>query len=343
MKWSLQGLWSLNQWHLHLHHHRHQSLFLIRPWSRPFATNAVNTTEEAGDTYTSSDSKTKTPSIFEEFIQKSTYPSRAINLLEQQKDEISTGKQRQLLELVTKSKNRKLLERAQWLEWKDPNCQHLLIAGWAQLPPGTGAAQAARLLQAWSNTLPPPDPPPTLVSYCVVLTALAQTDNHQLAGQALQKLCKSGVVPDRDCFHRVLGACAKAGATGAASNCFTIMGELHHSQGWKTQPNLSTYKLVLIAHSHPKQHRLPDAGQAAYKIFQSMPETPDNTYDNRTLNACYNLTLNALANEGFRTKFKQRPLWSSSSMMVMVAVVTSNWSLLKVFEGFWRFLMFSEV
>lgn len=182
-----------------------------------------------------------------------------------------------LLKELIESKNRKLLERTEQLEWNDPESLRLLIQGWLKVSP----QRAARMLLEW-----PLRQPPTLQSFRLVLMELAREKDSHVAIQIMNLLCEKYpfLNPDRECFHYILTACANSPM--AAEDTLSNMIKYSRTKGWNTAPNHASYRKLLYPWAKSNQ---PGAGQRAYELLKTLPE-PDTM--------CYNYVLNAMANEG---------------------------------------------
>lgn len=218
-------------------------------------------------------------------------PESALSLLEGSRP-ISRQERRQAFQAICETGNGDLMERAtrQLHWWGDEDALRLLVKGWTEVHDYKipGAHVAAQILQEWISraaTNPPP-----IISFRVVLKSLAKDGHYRLADRVLQQLhvVSNGKGADRDCFHRVLTACQKAGALDESLEWLQTMKD---SSDEKIQPNLSTFKIVLQTFvTHAKIHQKNDIGWRAYEFFQQLPVAPDAT--------AYNLCLNALAEDG---------------------------------------------
>lgn len=205
--------------------------------------------------------------------------------------------------------------------WHDAESMELLIRGWIRCQRKTteeagGAIVAAQLLHEWtslaktalssSTTTANTTTPivyPSLKIVRTVLMALADRGEYEMAIRLLeqrlhQDSAEVGLQPgkgslDRDCFHRVLQACCNAGALDQAWMVVEIMKNGHHLHSQLVTgilPNRSTYKVLLQTHvNHHSMYKTRGTGLKAYRLFQEM-EQPDQV--------SYNITLNALAQEG---------------------------------------------
>lgn len=226
------------------------------------------------------------------FIIKSKDPPPAsfsewLDSLRRNDGSISEELEHELIQEIANSKNRRLLLKAtEQLVWTDPESIRLLIVCWTRIlkEPRRGA----KILLDWQRQAQRLDRMPKIGSYRLVLTGLAQEPrNSGVACQVLEELCKQSprLSPDRDCFHRVLGACSNDPARAEAT--LLTMIELAQKKGLAIMPNISTYRLLFTSWSNSRQK---GAGKRAVELLQSCPVEPD------TL--CCNMVLNALANEG---------------------------------------------
>ncbi|CAJ1967450.1 unnamed protein product [Cylindrotheca closterium] len=200
---------------------------------------------------------------------------------------ISEELEHELILEIADSKNRRLMQKAtEQLEWTDQESIRLLIVSWTKIlrEPRRGA----KLLLDWQRQTQRFDQMPKMGTYRLVLSGLAQEPrNSELASEVLEELYKQSprLLPDRDCFHRVLGACSNDPARAEE----TLMKMIHLAQSKRldVMPNLSTYRLLFTSWSNSRQK---GAGKRAMELLRSCPVNPD------TL--CYNMVMNALANDG---------------------------------------------
>lgn len=258
--------------------------------SGSFSTFTQNGNANEGKTLRALPPKFPQEALDQLFIIKSKEPppSSWSNLFEHFRNidgSISVEVEHELLKRIADSKNRKLLQRAtEQLEWNDAESLRLLIFFWARL--FNEPQRAARLLLNWPNDIRPP----TIQSFRLILMGLSEGTgaDSRLATDVLKLLCDKyspQLQPDRDCFHRVLRACAND--PQAAEHVMLQM--IQHAQkhdSAATMPNLSTYRLLFTAWANSNQN---GAGTRAVELLRSCPVEPD------TL--CCNLVLNTLANE----------------------------------------------
>jgi pentatricopeptide repeat protein len=246
-------------------------------------------------------------------------------LQHQQSKPVSNELQQNFLDQVIESKNVKLLERASsnasFLE--DATGRRLLIMGWCQLGSRQATQRAAHILLLpkvlSSSPLSFPSsttssnhhngdttttPTCMLKSYRLVLTLLAKHGDAKRSLKVLQHMLQqqqkeddSLTSPDRDCFHRVLSASVQANDVEVAQECLVLMKEYATTTtGGNCCPTTSTYRMLLSIWAKSKQPAL-GSGKRAYELLQEMEESNEHDECQPDL-TCYNITMNALAQEG---------------------------------------------
>ena len=219
----------------------------------------------------------------QEHLQKTTKSQADIEVAEHLKY--------QLLKNIIKSRDTKLLKRAQAFMNPHPDDRffRLFLVGWAQSPNGS-FERALQLLQTARDTNPN-----SLQYTKLVLEVLAREGNYSRANQLLQQLVDTERHLHEVCFHYVLRACTKTPSPRTVAMTEKLFSQL---QEFVPEPSATTFRLVLncmsqtaktLRGSKDRAHHPTTYSEKAYKLLREMKR-----YDKKS----YDLVLSILAKEG---------------------------------------------